>query len=140
MCLQNVGPQKVATEDIVCYKVVKVKNGFLTPYMEQEVVIGETYTSEIHHTGGSEEYSVLFRETGCSSRVRIDKALHSFADLADTADEIFWWEGVDIDSYKVVECIIPKGSIYYEGTFGTGGTSVARCYASNCIKYIKLLK
>ena len=37
--------------------------------------------------------------------------------------------------YNIVQCIIPKGSKYYEGTFGG-----YEGYASNKIKYVKLVE
>jgi hypothetical protein len=80
---------------------------FKTPYYDAEVKVGETYYSAIE----------MYEDT-------IERALHSYAMYPDVSS-----------SYIIVECIIPKGSIYYEGSFG-GQPGMA----SDTLKYVKIVK
>jgi len=86
-----------------------------TPFREFEVEIGESYTSEIQR---------------CENT--IEKGLHSFKDLSDTINfsEGFRTSGIPV----IVKCVIPKGSLYYEGTFKN-----CVSYASDYLKYVEII-
>jgi hypothetical protein len=87
----------------------QIEKFLLTPYKEARITIGETYSS------------VLKKDEDA-----IYQALHSFANLADTREEIE--EGI------YVKCIIPKGAKYYEGEFD-GCPS----YASDKLTYVEIV-
>lgn len=80
--------------------------GYETPYKHAQVKLGETYTSKLKYFDGE-----------------VEEGLHSFVHQRDARND----GGGDI-----IECIIPKGSMYYKGTFG--GDSA---YASNKLTYVK---
>lgn len=91
-------------------KPLSQKEQLVTPYREIIVEIGETYTSE------------LINE---NSEVKI--GIHSFENLKDAF--------ADSSRYSIfAECIIPKGSRYYKGTFLNMPS-----YASTAIKYNKII-
>jgi len=75
-----------------------LRPGYVTPYMDTNVEMGVVYYSEI---------SVRDNKIG--------KALHSFKYLSDASIS----RDADLKSpiMRLVECVIPKGSVYYEGTF-----------------------
>ncbi len=82
--------------------------GYQTFYQGFKVEMGETYTSELEKTGDT-----------------IEKGLHSFETM----------KGAKLYSSTVAKCIIPKGSQYYEGMFGS---SVS--YASDTLTYVEIVK
>lgn len=108
MCLQNYSGKKIATENIVCYKVlVKNKDGKLRScFYRHEWVFGTEYEEK--------ETITDFYEIGKG-------AFHSYKNLQDAIDNYnivrgSWaLMGGDIDEIIVVECIIPKGTEYYYG-------------------------
>jgi hypothetical protein len=123
MCLERIkGGAKIAKRDIVCYKlVVRGNDGIVTYYQHSPICIGDTYHSEI-------EYSAEFHV--------IEKALHSFRKKEDAVKRM------KCDTYlvpTVIECIIPKGSTYYTGKY-ISAIGWLDSYASDCIKYIKILE
>ena len=93
-----------------------LRPGYVTPYMDTNVEMGVVYYSEI---------SVRDNKIG--------KALHSFKYLSDASISR------DANSIspimRLVECVIPKGSVYYEGTF-----AIYQGYASDTLKYVKLVE
>jgi hypothetical protein len=61
---------------------------------------------------------------------------HSFTNHEDALQEYKEWESVDDETlmagdskFQIWECVIPKGSYYYEGTF----EDYKKCYASDSI-------
>jgi len=90
---------------------IEVPFTLITPYQEIPVEIGKTYLSEVEVTNSI-----------------IGEGLHSFYDLEDAIDDAD-------DNWVIVECIIPKGSTYYSGTF-IGWKS----YASNELKYEEIVR
>ena len=90
------------------YKITCIK-AFITPYQSFLVKEGETYISELN-----------------KHENEIQEGLHTFVNKADM---------VRIDRDYVAECIIPKGSKYYVGTF-MGYSS----YASDKLTYTKITK
>lgn len=81
---------------------------YVTPYFGFRVKIPGSYTSKLILHGDE-----------------VNIGLHSFADKNSCI----------LHSEFVVECIIPKGSYYYKGTYD-GSVS----YASDKLEYIKLIK
>ena len=79
-----------------------------TPYREFPIEIGKTYDSE------------LIKKDGV-----VHEGLHSYKNLDDSKQ--------DIGIY--VECIIPKGSKYYEGKFVDDDA-----YASDKLTYVKFIE
>jgi len=111
---------KVASEDIICYKTLaKIeypKIGIVyykTPYMGVLIDIGFTYTSKLKRSGFT-----------------IEDGLHSFKHAYDTHLANSCWRSV-----VSVQCVIPKGSKYYKGTF-LGADS----YASSQLIYVKIIE
>lgn len=118
MCLTiKKGSRKlIAKKDITVYKLVeKFNDGYRTVYQKEPVKIGETYKSKLE-----------------KSRVinSVYIGLHSMADF-DGADYI---SSLGVNRL-IVECVIPKGSKYYSGTF-CGRDS----FASDTITYIKIIE
>ncbi len=102
-----------------------LKLGYATPYMYAVAEIGAVYYSEITVKGNE-----------------IHEALHSFKYLSDASisrDLEHYKRSYDADLnspiMRLVECVIPKGSVYYEGTFAT-----YQGYASDTLKYVKLVE
>lgn len=93
-----------------------LKLGYVTPYKNAVAEIGAVYYSEITVKGNE-----------------IHRALHSFKHLSDAA--IFRDANYISPIMRLVECVIPKGSVYYEGTFAT-----YQGYASDTLKYVKLVE
>jgi hypothetical protein len=119
MCLSYVSKDdlKIATEDIICFKVVIVLEGILhTPYRHMKVMLGETYTSDLD-------------EPDCFSEV--NKGLHAFLTLEQAKYNL---KHFDMYTCHIIKCIIPIGSKYYIGEFYSyfGRTAIT----SNTLKYI----
>lgn len=104
---KNVGVININNE------LLKLNNVLITPYRNFSIEIGNTYESEL---SGNE--------------CEIHRGLHSFANLEE-AKKCFQ---NDLEVI-FIECIIPKGSSYYKGTFDH---SIS--YASNKLTYTKPIK
>lgn len=120
MCLYINKDQKaiIATEDIVCFKVLKKwNNKYITPYQNKKVILGKLYHSKI---------DAKKRDN------TINKAIHSFVNLEEAKTELDSWYS---PNYVIVKAIIPKDAEYYIGCF----ENINDCYASNQIKYIEEL-
>lgn len=123
MCLLIKKSDKIleATENIVCYKILeKFNKKYRTPFMEKYVQIRKTYHSEITTN--------IYGDMDM-----INLGLHSFKSL----------DGVKLyqeDNDIIVKCIIPKGSQYYLGTFGSSSTRSAESYASDTLTYVEIIK
>lgn len=115
MCLNSPGKLKVASEDIVVYKVAArlltfrdsiLGKYFYAPYRLTPYVLGETMESELNYIEyePSEEEAYPIVEAG----------LHSLGNYADAVELIASQHN---SHFKVMYAIIPKGSNYYEGTF-----------------------
>lgn len=141
MCLKTFTDEpKVAEEDIVCYKFLRLLGDgtLFSPYQGFTYELGKEYSAEF--TVFPNEY-YEFSKVGpeCTKTVKIhyaiEQGLHSIhgADRADFyADQ---YSEVYNSTYAVVECVIPKGAYYYEGTwYGKPG------YASNRLTATKILQ
>ena len=86
-----------------------------TPYQYVKIKIGSTYNSALEKT---------------SNEIR--EGLHSFKHLSDAIED---GDGV------YVQCVIPKGSEYYEGIFivRRNGVGYAESYASDKLTYVKIV-
>lgn len=114
MCLtiKHDAISKIAKKDIIVYKHI-IDNGnktYKSSYQWSEIIIGDTYTSELGINYSS-----------------VQEGLHSFKLLEDAI--------INGKEYHepIIECIIPKGSEYYEGTFVN-----KEAFVSNQLKYVKL--
>lgn len=143
MCLtfKKPGPQELLTarKDITVYKHVidntvrfdprylGCPRAVLTSYQKAIVLVdNETvYESELRLRD-------FFEDPG--GMCFVDLGLHSFAQM-ETA-------GKEAKSYgeALVECVIPKGAKYYEGQFEPIDGRRVKSYASDKLKYVKVLK
>lgn len=141
MCLTIKKHCEIATEDIICYKVLqrtsctqwKTPNGtFLPNFHAWRNCKG--YVQEIPE--GSE--FPIFKKLESALTY---PAIHSFADLqAPGINSIIMSTGI----YQRFECIIPKGTRYYFGTVKYGNFwldewNISDSYASERIIYRKLI-
>jgi len=95
--------------DLTCEDTSLINNkNFITPYQRAEVALGNTYKSKLI----KERYD------------KVHEGLHSFKHASSAREN---------GDGRVVRCVIPKGSEYYEGLFGGEG------YASNTIKYVEII-
>ena len=133
MCLKvtEKSKKRKATKDIVCYKIVKlVDDVILTPYWDAEVVIGNTYTSDIVH---DEIHNLVYQ------------ALHSFATINGAKLERQWQNNFHYFT-AIVKCTIPKGARYIKGLYDTTisngeyKSNMVEAYASDTITYNEILK
>jgi len=115
MCLKNVSEKKIAENDIIVYKfIININDKLLTPYYDDKIKIGKKYHSKLKFN----YYN------------NITVGLHSFKNYLDTLLASKYYIGYfDNPDIKIVKCIIPKKSIYYEGVFNTFDV-----YTSFCIK------
>ena len=121
MTLLKPGPQKIATYDIICWKVFEAlkfqdSRVLVSPYMRAKISIPGTFTSEIRHK--------TFLQTDY-----IDIAMHSFARLI-TAKAV----ASEMSMHGVARCIIPKGTKYH-----IGSTIPHQEYASEKLIYQKII-
>ena len=101
---------KFTFRDKIVYKfLIEDEFGLRTPFQDYPVKIGEVVSSKI------EKY-----------RDEINKGIHSFKELEYCLKESAGHFGKIV----IVECIIPRFTWYYKGTFGKGVS-----YASNKLKY-----
>lgn len=113
MCLivKGDGTPNIANRDIVCYKAVwQFSDRLCTYYRDVPIKLGKQYRSKLVYDYGE-----------------VEIGLHSLSSKEE-ARRLF-------NHAIVVKCIIPKGSRYYVGTFGS-----SRSYASNKIKYLEIIK
>ena len=131
--------QKTAKEDIKCYKVlaayphyekgkiIEGKTKYVSPYRNMQYYLGET----IRERGRvKREYEDGFADLPMIS----GGCLHTFTNLdqaIDFADNRYPSYNIHRE-WAVVECIIPKGTKYYEGM--TGGPNPRSSYASKVLR------
>ena len=125
MCLTITNNQtsKVATKDIICYKYLhNLEDKLYTPVFENEIKIGNTYESKL-----------IMRDEYDDKAITV--GLHSYLNMK-TIDNVTYCKFVINHRDVIVECIIPKGSVYY-----TGYHSNKRCegYASDTIVYKRIV-
>lgn len=129
---------KVAKEDIICYKVVKRHGSYYeTPYRNQQIKLGALYDESDNPMVVEHSCGFINDWNGDTYKTIHGNAFHSFANLKDAKWEANDWGGYAYDII-VVECIIPKGTKYYEGFHGIYNTSIGGYpdgYASERILY-----
>lgn len=123
MCLEvndGVRIPEIATEDIICYKVIKKVGKFYeTPYKYMPVKMKGKYKSILDDP--------LFYQ--------VDRGFHSFANKEAAEIELqYWYNTTSCYNCMIAECIIPKGAFYYKREFDRLSS-----YASDKINYIKII-
>lgn len=92
-------------------------DNYYTPYRNCVVEIGETYSSKL----------ILEGTRKCAF---VDVGIHSFKFKDDAVYDAYSFD----TAFKIIKCIIPKGSEYFIGTF-YGIPS----YASNTLTYLEII-
>lgn len=131
--------KRIAETNIICYKHLKAvdydqnkKPVLKTPYQNQYVQIGRTYTSPIKIIN---LVQYLFNRE--KTTYQITEALHSFKYLKNCKEDSYSVRVIHfMNTYDqvIVKCVIPKGSEYYVGKFGR-----SICYASDKLVYLEVL-
>lgn len=111
---------RIAFKDIKCYKkiIINSDGDLLTPFRYAKIKIGEQYRSRL-------------RKCNLWIDARIEDGLHSVSSVESARNIDHYLE----EKQVIVECIIPKFSIYYKGMFCD-----LIAYASNKLKYIEIVK
>jgi hypothetical protein len=113
-----------AREDIICYKVLRIQDNNLYAYYRSfEYKIGKLYRGPLVW---GKMYS-----TSEGLYMNINEGFHSYSDIEYAKQN---YRDV-LESAVIVKCIIPKGTIFFEGeqNFGRG-------YASNQIIIKEIMK
>lgn len=138
MCLvtKSYEPQ-IAQEDIKCYKVLKYsrysKNKYFSPF--NGIVVSDAVINGVANFWAKGKRNVLqwrYGKKKFSSYNVGGGFIHTYKEYDDKIKlqyQSYMW-----NEYAVFECIIPTGSIYYEGH---DGNTQVKSYASNCIKFVK---
>lgn len=108
--------RKVAARNIKCYKVLK--QDMRSFYQHFYYELGKTYKTNLRR-----EYNNNIHEVSCG--------FHTFKYIRGAR----WEKKYNGGKQKIFEAVIPKGSLYYEGTFCKFGSC-----ASNQLKIIKEVK
>lgn len=127
MCLVigRCGKIKESTEDITCYKILeKTKKGFITPY---RMVPVDVESKIMRAEGEIKEYTEFDEEVKKVSK----GVIHTFKNLDDAYRELEFFMATSTSEFKVYECIIPRGTLYYTGVYWEYPS-----YGSVCIKFI----
>lgn len=155
---------RMAVEDITVYKVVRRSTHFdghiicyLSPYQYAEYRIGDEIRTTISYgeilerkpikdTGFYNGLSDISYETtskthGIRYGIRtIESGLHTFVSLEDATTFMAYWYGGRTTG-AILECVIPKGTIYYKGEWlydnADEDTIVVNSYASEKLKVNK---
>ena len=116
---------RVANKDIKCLKFVYTDyNGELTtPFQRVKVELGKTYHSDI----------VIKKGRWDDSERLINIGLHSLMKVEDCHSVT---RRISAYNYKIINCIIPKGSKYITGMFD----ELWKSYVSDTIIYIDEVK
>lgn len=121
MCLTNISKQKIAERDISCYKFFDTlpKYSFfglnfgkmiISPYRRAEYKLKQLYDSHLYPSSSGWPVSVDEINVGLHSfKFKLDATIfaRSRADYAET----------DYSKFLIANCVIPKGSRYFEGSF-----------------------
>lgn len=118
MCLsiyENEKPEgKVATKDIICYKVLEVEGEgmssarAISPYQGFHYEFGKRYDTTAVVEGNEGHWT-------------IDEGFHSLVDLDSAKTEEDSWS----DDHYIFVAVIPKGTRYWKGDFNGDGDSFA---------------
>lgn len=160
---------RMAVEDITVYKVVQRTTDiddttvcYLSPYHYAEYRIGEEIRTTISYGEVLERkpikdiyvydglsdisYETKSKTHGIRYGIRtIESGLHTFVSLEDATTFMAYWYG-GYCGYggrygAILECVIPKGTIYYKGEWlydnADGDSVVVNSYASEKLKVNK---
>lgn len=130
---------QVAADDIICYKFLRIRRSdekLVSPFQEFEYELDKEYETKmtVELSGdieGDIEYEYItdyWRE--------VEEGFHTLCSEKTTVYFAERRTGTfrGHHRYVVVECVIPKGASYYEGTWrGSAG------YASDKLKLVKVL-
>ena len=149
MCLHTRNEIKTADKDIKCYKVLQSLDGlrleipyyryeaekengneYLTPYRYYPMQLGKTYTNE-------EEFYSPHRDMYGIANIGGDY-FHSFATITEAIEAI---GDCEMLGAIVVECTIPKGTKYYEGSmsYSQANDGEVHTYASKTLSLTKTI-
>lgn len=105
---------EIAQEDIVCYKLYKLRdNKLLSPY--REVVAPNI--NEVTNT--VLDRACVFSYKGNHVNYSVSRGFHSYKNISNSKEELrFWIHFLAYSNVRIFKCIIPKGTKYYEGKFG----------------------
>ena len=115
--------EKIAEEDVVCYKVLMIRSDkYVSPYNLKYVwnVSSDNIVTDKYDTPTIDKFSNYYK---------LRYWFHTFKDLCD-AEELCKFMGRGKN--KIFKCVIPKGTAYYEGF-----QNVYREYASKCLRIIE---
>lgn len=98
----------IAKEDITCYKIV---NYF---FKDKRFVIRSFHMSFPYQLNKI-EYEPLFPPVTTDYNNFVDHAFHSYKTFIIANDQYAMAPSVEVEDAAIVECIIPKGTQYYEG-------------------------
>lgn len=119
---------KIAWKPITVYKVVYGCGDFYkTMYQKANIHIGKTYRESVHNILKNRQSSLNIDE--CKKYYDFYEGLHS-ATEKDAAKSIAEYFQV-LYSTEIVECIIPRFSLYWVG--------IENDIVSNKLKYVKIL-
>lgn len=131
MCLINISEKKIAENDIIVFKHIEkvpcnkseTKDRYESSYMGTKIVFNKILKSPI----------TIF------NNYKITKALHSYISIVDARQQAEYWGEI------LVECVIPTGSIYYEGITETRNYMDEKIirrksFASDTLIYKEILK
>lgn len=109
----NFSKEHIAKDDIICYKHIYEENGkYYSSFRGMEIEFGVLYKAAITIDGTS-----------------IGPGLHSYRNIEDTEEDAELYHEI------LVECVIPKDSVYYKGT-----SSCISSFVSNQLMYQRILK
>lgn len=146
---------KVATEDIVCWKVLKRNKYTLVPrtpyhllYVTRDQIEGrEDFVPERpcdcfnHPSGGvvGEGFiHVHLDRNNPIDKLYLFNQLHAHLDKSNSIDKLYCFNKLspdEDDELLIYECVIPKGTVYYEGT--DNGHEHVRAAAAERIRFVR---
>lgn len=130
MCLESktIFP-KIAKKDIICYKVIDIEN---------YSVFNKDYQYDEHKTNkASNFYELIIRILFyfvCRKKYLFIRyysgILHSFS--SKNQAQYLLYKLNKTDSYVIWECVIPKGSLYFEGHYNEYGSRKLKLVRKLC--------
>lgn len=120
----NVLSIKVKEEEILItdsekYRKIDRKDWYITLYRDAFVKLEEKYTSEL---------CVYYYPLSSNYPYSVEEGLHSLKNLEETKEYVQKY----CPNIIIIECVIPEGAEYYEGSFNN-----LRSYASDTLIYKK---
>ena len=105
---------EIAQEDIVCYKLYKLRdNKLLSPYREVVAPSINEVTNTVL------DRACVFNYKGNRVNYSVSRGFHSYKNISNLKEELhFWTRFLAHSNVRIFKCIIPKGTKYYEGKFG----------------------